>query len=342
MTPTGAEHAATRRGGRRAQRVESRTLRTKGQPLSTRDIRVSGPGARGTRVDAGLLRDLLGVLVDGCQQAVRLRVEGRSTAQGTRPAWVERAGSFDVVAVRQGSTLLVVEAPPLEEALPEQFAQADLFSVIEPGRSCLDLFEESARDAIEGRADSEVYDDGLIRTLEEFSRVLRHDVDAVEFSGGTALRIDPSGVEALRRLRRAIPPDQRVRLAGKLDVLRHTDRMFTLLLPCGTRALGVVASAETDLAGLAALRGHDAVVTGIAKFRPSGSLLRIEAERIEPADQRDLELWGSLPRSISSDLNERALRQPQGPRSGVSAIFGQLADAGESDEDIVEALDRFS
>jgi hypothetical protein len=40
-------------------------------------------------------------------------------------------------------------------------------------------------------------------------------------------------------------------------------------------------------------------------------------------------------------LDERVLRQPQGPRSGVNAIFGQLADV-ESDDDIIEALDRLS
>ena len=48
-----------------------------------------------------------------------------------------------------------------------------------------------------------------------------------------------------------------------------------------------------------------------------------------------------LPGSIFGPLDERSLRQPQGPRSGVSAIFGQLPDQ-ESDEDIIKALDRLS
>ena len=80
---------------------------------------------------------------------------------------------------------------------------------------------------------------------------------------------------------------------------------------------------------------------GVAKFRPSGSLLRIEAERIERADEHDLSLWSTPPRPIFGPQDERALHQPQGPRSGVGAIFGQLPDE-ESDEDIIEALDRFS
>lgn len=309
--------------------------------MITRRIRISGPGARGVRVEGALLRDLLDVLVDGCQQAVRLRVEGRSTAQGKPPAWVTRAASFDVVGLKEGSTVLVVEAPSLAEAVPEQFAQADLFTLVEPARSCLDLLEESLRDVLEGKPESDAYDDGLVRTFEDFSKVLRHEVEAVEFMDGARLRVDLRGVETCRRLRNAIPPDQRVRIAGKLDVLRHSDRMFTLIVESGGMVRGVVASEAIDLAELGAMWGGPAVVSGVAKFRPSGSLLRIEAEIIERAGEKDLSLWGTLPQPVFGPLDERELRQPQGPRSGVSAIFGQLP-GEETDEEIIEALDRFS
>jgi hypothetical protein len=293
------------------------------------------------RIDGALLRDLLKVLVDGCQQAVRLRVEGRSTARGKPPAWLERAAAFEVVGLYAGSIVLAVEAPSLAEAAPEHFGQADLFRTVDPTRSCLDLLEESARDAVECRAESDAYDDGLINTLEEFSRVLRHDVEAIEFSDGTQVRIDTRSVEALRRLRRAIPPDQQIRLAGKLDALRHSDRMFTLILDSGTPIRGVFAGDTVDLTGLGGLWGREAIVSGVATFRPSGSVLRVEAQRVEPAGEGDLSLWGIEPRPIFDALDERSLRQPQGPRSGVNAILGRLAD-GESDDDIIEALDRLS
>jgi hypothetical protein len=226
------------------------------------------------------------------------------------------------------------------EAAPERFGRGDLLPFIEPTRSCLDLLEESLRDAVEGKSESDAYDDGLIRTFEDFSRVLRHEVDAVELLDGGSLRVDVVGIETCRRLRRAIPADQQVRVAGKLDVLRHTDRMFTLILESGAQMRGVVSDA-IDLTALGALWGRAAVVCGVAKFRPSSSLLRVEAERIDRADEHDLSLWGAAPRPIFSPLDERSLQQPQGPRSGVGAIFGQLPDE-ESDEDVIEALDRLS
>lgn len=310
--------------------------------MVTRKIRISGHRARGARIDGALLRDLLDVLVDGCQQAVRLRVEGRSTAQGKPPAWLVRAGAFELVgSPREGSTVLVIEAQSLVDAVPERFSQGDLFQFVEPARSCLDLLEESLRDAVQGVAESDAYDAGLIRTFEEFSRVLRHDVEAVELLNGKSLRVDPSAVETCRRLRTATPPDQQARIAGKLDVLRHSDRMFTLVLEAGVTVRGVLADDEIDLAALASLWGEPVVVSGVATFRPSGSLLRIEAEGIERASDRDLLLWGALPRPTFGPLEDWALRQPQGSGSGLRAIIGQLP-GEESDDEVIEALDRFS
>ena len=309
--------------------------------MITRRYRISGPGVRGVRIDGVLLRDLLDVLVDGCQQAVRLRVEGWSTAQGKVPVWLARVAAFEVVGLREGSTVLVVEAPSLVEAAPERFRQNDLFPFVEPARSCLDLLEESLRDAVEGRPESDAYDDGLIKTFEGFSRVLRYEVEAVEFLNGDPLRVDLSGIETCRRVRSTIPPDQQVRVAGVLDVLRHTDRIFTLILQSGVHVRGVVARDGIVPTELAALWGRPAVVSGVAKFRPSGSLLRVEAERIERADEHHLALWGALPRPTFGPLDERSLRQPQGSRSGVGAIFGQIPDE-ESDDEIIEALERLS
>ena len=149
-------------------------------------------------------------------------------------------------------------------------------------------------------------------------------------------RITGRGAQGIR-----IPPDQHVCLVGKLDVLRHSKRTFTLILESGALVSGVVADHGSDLSALGELWGRDVVVRGVAEFRPSGSVLQIEAERIERAAARDLNLWSAEPRPIFDVLDERLLRQPQGPRSGVDAIFGQLAGV-EGDDDIIEALERLS
>jgi len=289
-------------------------------------------------VSGALLRDLLNVLVDGVQQAVRLRVEGRSTAQGRLPAWLEQATAFDVVDVREGSTELVIEAPPLFEAAPDRFRQTELFTQIRVDDSCVDVFLESLDDAMTEQVDSDRFDDGLIETFELLGRVLRHQVESIEVLNARPLRIEKESIEKLRRLRRAFPPDQRVIVAGKLDLLRHSDRVFTVVLESGSVLRGVVTGEAVDLGELGRLWGRTAVVSGVAKFRPSGTVLRIEAEHVRPAGPADAAAWSQVPRPLLTDLDLRALHRPQGPRSGVSAIFGQFP-GDESEEDFLRALD---
>lgn len=50
---------------------------------------------------------------------------------------------------------------------------------------------------------------------------------------------------------------------------------------------------------------------------------------------------GRLDALAERTLDERAIRRPQGPRSGVNAILGRLA-TPESDDEIIEALERLS
>jgi hypothetical protein len=82
------------------------------------------------------------------------------------------------------------------------------------------------------------YDDGLIQTFERLGGIFRHDVSAIELIDCRQLLVEPEGVETFRRLRSAIPPDQRTRLAGTLDVRRHSDSMFTLVLESGAEVRG--------------------------------------------------------------------------------------------------------
>jgi hypothetical protein len=303
-------------------------------------LRLQGPGVRGRRVSAALLRDLLDALVDGVRQSVRLGVDGRSTAQGHAPAWLDAAASFDLVEVREGSTELVLQAAPLASAAPDRFKQTEMFAAVDPAANCLDVFELSLADALGARGDSDRFDDQLVGTFESFGRVFRHGVESLELGARGACRIDRAALDTFRKLRREIPPARRVVVAGKLDVLRHSDRVFTLVLDSGAIVRAVVASDEIDLRALGELWGRTARISGLAAFRPSGALLRVDADRIEAA-VGDTSLWSRMPTPLSQELDTRALHRPQGPRSGVNAIFGQWP-GDESDDDLLRMLGELS
>src|SRR5262249_10076604 len=207
---------------------------------------------------------------------------------------------------------------------------------VDPKMTCLDVLGEALEDALSGRVDSDLYDDGLVETFEEFGHALEHGLDAIEFRNGRVHgRLDQVGVEALSQLRRNMPAPQRARVAGTLDLLRHSNRMFALILASGETLRGTVAD-PVDFLELGHLLGQQVIVSGVAYFRASGRVLRVEAEQVVLAGQ-DASVWAGTPRPLLLPLEPRALRSVQGPRSGVAAIFGAWP-GDESDEDVEAAL----
>ena len=301
--------------------------------MSQTVVHLTGPAARGVRVGAPMLRDLLDALVDAVQQSVRVRAEGRSRAAGPTPAWLDRAATF-TMEIQPGSTQLALDAQTLGDLVPDKFSQVDMFQPLDPRVTCLDVFADALDDALVSKTDSDLYDDGLIETLTRFGRVLDHDVDSFEIRDGRTRTLDRQSVQSLRQLRRSFPADQRTRVAGKLDLLKHSSRIFSLIMSTG-ELRGVVV-ADADFAKLGQLLGQQVVVSGTAKFRPSGRVLRVEAEQIIAAEG-DTTPWEASPRPLFSDLETRALRVPQGPKSGVAALFGQWP-GDETDDDFEGAV----
>lgn len=305
-------------------------------------LRLLGPDARGARIGAGTLKAVLDVLTEGARGALRLRAEGRSAARGTVPGWLARAADFDVLGFKPGSTVIELEARTLGEAAPDRFSQGDLLLDLDPSQSCLGLLQGSLVEALEGKQDSELFDEALLDRFEGFAEVLSREITAIEFTNGLpgsrrSVTVDRERIENVRRLRRETPPEQRVRLAGWLDAIRHSDRMFTLKLESGSTLRGVAEGVPTDV--LRDLFGKKAMVSGTAFFRPSGKLLRVEADHLEPAGD-DFSFWSVEPRPLWGAL-EPSLRQPQGPRSGINSIIGQWP-GDESDEEVARALKELS
>jgi hypothetical protein len=124
-----------------------------------------------------------------------------------------------------------------------------------------------------------------------------------------------------------------------VDAIRHSDRAFTLIMQSGEQIRGVLAEGEPEV--LAPFFGQVAVVSGVAQFRPSGSVLRIDADLLQPGGERDLALWSESPRPLFAPADPRELRRPQGPRSGINAVIGAWP-GDETDEEIFALLEEMS
>lgn len=309
-------------------------------------VRLLGPGARGRRISGAVLRDLLDVLVDGSRGAVRLHAEGTSFSAGPTPGWLAKAADFEVLPLEEGSTVVPLAAYPLAVTAPERFAQESLVDPVSK-RSGLSLFEEGLGLALAGDEEAEAFDQSLLKRFQGFSRFLDAGIDTIEITsdeeikpaGPRCLRIEEADLDTVDELIRKTPPPQRTRLAGTLDMIRHHDRMFALKLASGQTVKGIAARADVD--SLATHWGQHVIVHGLATFRPAGTVLRIEADAIEEAEDADVDIWSQSPKPIFHTLDDRSIRQEQGPRSGLNAIHGKWP-GDESDEEIAAALAEIS
>ena len=305
-------------------------------------IRLRGEGATGKQISGTLLRDLLDVLVEGCRGAVRMRVEGRSSAPGPTTGWLAHAADFELLPLETGSTVLPIETVPLAVCAPERFAQIS-FLEVDPSQSGFSLFEQSLDQALQGNEEAELFDQSLLQRFASLGKILGDGVESIEITGEEAwiegpLTVEQEHLRCVERLLEKTPPPQRTRLSGTLDTIRHSDRMFTLILEGGETVKGAADSLSAE--ELASLFGKDVIVQGQAFFRPSGRVLRVQADTIVPAEG-DLGPWSHVPRPIMAGIEQRTLIEEQGPRSGLNAIFGGWP-GDESDERLESVLAEMS
>jgi hypothetical protein len=306
-------------------------------------IRLHGLEAAGS-LSGPLLRDLLDAVDRGARGSVRLRLEGRSgTRGGPTPSWVNRAARFDVAKISEDGKGVELYAPALRDAIPERLAQYHLFEAVDARQSALGLMGVSLEEATKGNEHSDAYDEGLLGTFEDFRRVFRHGVDAVELRNGRpdapSVSVTPAGLEMVSRLQRETPCPQRVRVAGVVDAIRHSDQAFTLVLDSGASIRGVLAEGKPDV--LIPYFGRVAVVSGTAQFRPSGALLRVDAESLSPGAEGDLALWSAMPQPLAAPFSAHELRRPQRVRSGIPALLGEWP-GDETEEEIFAMIAEIS
>lgn len=303
-------------------------------------IVLHGSGVDRDQISGHLFRDLLNVLVEGAEQALRLRIQGRSTARGTPPTWLRSAADFSLLRPPElDASIALIEARPLFETMPHRFQQGDLFADLDPNQSPIELFEDALEDALEGNEDSDRFDPGLIRTFEKFNSLFEAGVEHLEIINGRVIHVDEPAVARIRQTFAKTFAPQRVRVTGRLETISYGDCRFTLVLDNGAQLQGT--AFELGQGVLQGLFGQQVLVTGHALFRTSGQPLRIDADRIETASERDAKLWSAAPKPLLAPHSARQIREDQRNSNDLGALLGKWP-GDESDDQIREALESLS
>jgi len=287
-----------------------------------------------------------GRLLLGVAPAVRavslMAIQGRGVAKGRRPSWLHAVSDvrFRGASVNGGATF-IFDAPRLGDAAEQLFQQRDFWlTEYSPNDTGFDLLASALHDVQEENVDSNRFDQGVLRTFKAFQRVLSDRVSHISLDGEQItepVRFDRNTIRHVENLARTTPPEQRVRIVGELDMLKYSTSMFKLILDTGDRVRGVY---EGDIAQLSNKLRERVVVSGHAIFRPSGKLLRVDAERLEE-DSSAPALWSHIPTPKRTSLEREQLWRPQGSSSGISAIMNRWP-GDEDDEEVARQLERLS
>lgn len=294
----------------------------------------------GRSVPLPLSSSLLRNLQATTKPCVRMAFEGTSSSVGATPTWLERAIDIRTLGFseRNGETILHLSAPELGEAAPRLFEQESLFpGVASSTDTALGLVGKLIREVRREDLSSDLYDRSLLSKLGKWRGLLEGELKSLDFplgqlKGSELAEFDSKVVTSAQILSDKTPASRQVRVVGKLDMVRHSTRSFELILATGSAIRGVLVDGMTD--ELQKHFGNDVTILGRAIYRPSGSLLRLDAaEILDTTAGRNA--FSEIPLPFTT--HRRADRKLQGPKSGVSAFFGTWP-GEESDAELMEAL----
>ncbi len=294
----------------------------------------------GSRVPMAAVGEVMRVMQPAVRNAVRMAFEGRSSARGNPPGWLMAASDIRFLGLSgDDDSILHFEAPTLGGAAEQLYAQQEFWSTRpDPSSTGIDLFAHVMHDIEKGNRNSERYDRPLLRQLTQFDHAVDKTFNAVVIEAGSAKHpravIDYKLIERVRTFYNETPPPQPVRIVGTLDMIRASTQAFALKLASGEEVRGIAIG--DDLANLRDLFRTEVLVFGKAVFRPSGQMLRVDADEIGPAEDRD-QFFAKMPKPRAQRFDSRKLRIKKSQTSGVAAIVGKWP-GDESDEEVQRVL----
>ncbi len=318
-----------------------------GAPLKLieRTFELRGTEGLGAKPRPELIGPVLGKVHDTLLDVVRMGFLHSSRTRGRIPQSLQRAAEVRYLRHTAGTddfaTVLHFEVPEFGSVAGELFEQGQLWDTgPKPHQTAFDLLTESLKDVRQMAKNSARFDHALLRRFTSFRPLLRRGLNTILIPDDQSA--DPGSIDeplsiAAESLFRETPPSRRVRLCGRLDLLGVSKRVLGLFLEDGSAVTAVwISEGFVDLAGFL---DKQVVIEGLAEFRPSGTLLRVDADAIRNAGAGDA-AFSKLPSSETQHYypKEAVARPGQKP---YASIFGFIP-GEESDEVFSAAVEALS
>jgi hypothetical protein len=314
--------------------------------LIERSFELSAAEGLGKKPRPELIGPVFTHLHDTLQDAVRMGFLHSSRARGRIPACLKAAAEVHYLghsANKEGSTLLHFEVPSFGEVAGELFEQKLLLDDgPKPDQTAFELLGAALNDVRKRQKESSRFDRGMLQRVRSYRHILRRGISRIVLPDTDLTElgeIDQLAVDAASELCNATPLPRRVRITGRLDLMAAKHAVLKLDVKEGVFVTAVWEGVQ-PVEALKDYFNRDVVIEGAGVFRPSGSLLRIDADAIAFAGAQD-EFFRQLPAALVALDYEAMTRLRPGEKSPFNRILG-IIPAEESDEEFATAVEAFS
>jgi len=301
-------------------------------------------GHFGRRLPMDFCGDLFRRLAPMVTSSVRMAIEGSSAPAGAPPGWLRHAADVRVLGWAEneaGGTILHVEAPPLGEAAEEIYKQPSFWDTKPaPEETALNVLARVAKEVRNSNPESSLYDLGLLKRLGHASRLFDREVEFLELPesckpDSVLARLDREIAVHARQLTEQTPASRQVRVSGRLDMIRHSTRSFEIFLDDGKAVRGVLENVG-ELDRLTSLLGKPLTIVGKAVYRPSGTVLRIDAQGVEEGATAS-KLFTRIPPPLARHVPTTRIRPADLHKNWMDSFFGSWP-GEETDEELLTML----
>ncbi len=314
--------------------------------LVERSFRLEAPEGLGGRPRPELIGPVLASLHDTLQDSVRMGFLHSSRARGRISAELMAAAAVRYIghsADGENATLLRFEVAPFGSVASELFQQKLLWDDgPQRHQTAFELLGSALIDIATKREESNRFDSGLLRRIARYKRSLDVGVSCIgmpDTDRTSRGRIDRQVLTAASELLEVTPAPQRVRVAGRLDLMGASQAVLKLVVRPGEIVTAIWDGTAT-VESFRDLFNRDVILEGQAVFRPSGSLLRIDADAIA-LGSANADFFRHVPSGAVRSDYQRLARLKAGDKSTYAQILGSIP-AGETDEAFVAAIEDLS
>ncbi|MFM7022839.1 MAG: hypothetical protein ACKOXB_07650 [Flavobacteriales bacterium] len=279
--------------------------------------------------------------------ALRLYIEGYSSnKRGRDPEWIEKSLDFSLSGIKKGSTILEINAPDLSFVLGSY--QQPLFDELQIGddglkkQTAISLAMSAYERVLDKNADISGFDKNLLKAMVGFNKLFQGNkgefIDLRIPSEHKKIKLVPKKLKQIEVIEESTPPDQRIKITGKLEMLRHSNNQMELVTING-KIKAFLGSDSIKTA--AAFFGKDVTVDGIAHFNPKGKVVSFEIIEIHSADKA-ASYFQNNPIAIQEQLDLSILLEEQNFKGANKSKFNQLIDELDIQDDLDSLLESLN